>query len=397
MTNENEPSPLARLRQVVVPALEPEQERARRENIVGRISALQRAGFPRVTPRPEPSRSRWSFVALWQSLTNAVPRVFATGSGRTPRLVLGLSFACSVGLCAWLVVGLFKGEQLEAGRVLVQSGRIEVQSASSRALAESGQALDLAADATLLATADASLELPSHTDVVLQDGTQLRIAQTGVERTTSEHIALDRGRVALSVPKLAPTQALSVRTRDSVVEVHGTRFSVEVIDGPGGEALTRVEVTEGIVSVTCAGQRQLLTAGQSWSSGTSNDASDPHANTGPTVATPSADSAAVAPSDAERAPPAASSGNGDLTEQNRLFQSALDARKRGAVSSAVERLATLMARYPRSELAHNARVEHFRVLAAAGRQREARQSAQTYLLDYPKGFARAEAQRVVGR
>lgn len=395
MTNENEPSPLARLRQVVVPALEPAQERARRENIVGRISALQRAGFPRVTARPEPSRSRGRLGALWESLANAVPRVFATGSGRTPRLVLGLSFVCSVGLCAWLVVGLLEGEQLEAGRVLVQSGHIEVQSTSTRALA--GQALTLAADATLLATEDASLELPSHTDVVLQDGTQLRIAQTGAERTTSEHIALDRGRVALSVPKLAPTQALSVRTRDSVVEVHGTRFSVEVINGPGGEALTRVDVTEGIVSVTCAGQRQLLTAGQSWSSGTSNDASDPRANTGPTVATPSADSAAVAPSDAERGPAAVSSSNGDLTEQNRLFQSALDARKRGAVSSAVERLATLMARYPRSELAHNARVEHFRVLAATGRQREARQSAQTYLRDYPKGFARAEAQRVVGR
>jgi hypothetical protein len=377
MTNENEPSPLARLRQVVVPALEPAQERARRENIVGRISALQRAGFPRVTPRPEPARWRWSFVALWQSLTNAVPRVFATGSGRTPRLVLGLSFACSVGLCAWFVVGLFEGEQLEAGRVLVQSGRIEVQSTSTRALA--GQELTLAADATLLATDDASLELPSHTDVVLQDGTQLRIAQTGSERTTSEHIALDRGRVALSVPKLAPTQALSVRTRDSVVEVHGTRFSVEVLNGPGGEALTRVEVTEG---------------GQSWSSDTSNDAKEPNAGGAPTVA--AADSAVVAPSDAERVAPAVSAGNSDLTEQNRLFQSALDARKRGAVSSAVERLSTLMARYPRSELAHNARVEHFRVLAAAGRQQEARQSAQTYLRDYPKGFARAEAQRVVG-
>lgn len=393
MTNENEPSPLARLRQVVVPALEPAQERARRENIVGRISALQRAGFPRVTPRPEPARSRWSFVALWQSLTNAVPRVFATGAGRTPRLVLGLSFACSVGLCAWFVVGLFEGERLEAGRVLVQSGRIEVQSSSTRALA--GQELTLAADATLLATDDASLELPSHTDVVLQDGTQLRIAQTGSERTTSEHIALDRGRVALSVPKLAPTQALSVRTRDSVVEVHGTRFSVEVLNGPGGEALTRVEVTEGIVSVTCAGQRQLLTAGQSWSSDTSNDAKEPNAGGAPTVA--AADSAVVAPSDTERVAPAVSAGNSDLTEQNRLFQSALDARKRGAVSSAVERLSTLMARYPRSELAHNARVEHFRVLAAAGRQQEARQSAQTYLRDYPKGFARAEAQRVVER
>jgi len=44
-----------------------------------------------------------------------------------------------------------------------------------------------------------------------------------------QHIALNRGRVELSVPKLKAGTTLSVATPDAVVTVHGTRFIVEVM------------------------------------------------------------------------------------------------------------------------------------------------------------------------
>jgi hypothetical protein len=54
-----------------------------------------------------------------------------------------------------------------------------------------------------------------------------------------------------------------------------------------------------------------------------------------------------------------------------------------------------MQAYPDGELAHNARVEHFRLLAETGDLDDARASARVYLERYPHGFARREADRLI--
>ena len=63
---------------------------------------------------------------------------------------------------------------------------------------------------------------------------------------------------------------------------------------------------------------------------------------------------------------------------------------------ALERLELLIKRYPESELAHNARVERFRVLERSGRHAEAVSAARAYLARHPDGFAGEEAERLLG-
>jgi TolA-binding protein len=78
-----------------------------------------------------------------------------------------------------------------------------------------------------------------------------------------------------------------------------------------------------------------------------------------------------------------------------MFESAQAARRAGQSNLALRRFVELMRAFPRSEQAHNARVEHFRLLRSLGKYAEARQSAQAYLRSHPRGFAAAEARRLV--
>jgi outer membrane protein assembly factor BamD (BamD/ComL family) len=57
-------------------------------------------------------------------------------------------------------------------------------------------------------------------------------------------------------------------------------------------------------------------------------------------------------------------------------------------------LEVFVSRYPRSPLTQNAYVERFRALAKLGQHARAARAAQRYLADYPKGFAREEAQEL---
>jgi hypothetical protein len=85
----------------------------------------------------------------------------------------------------------------------------------------------------------------------------------------------------------------------------------------------------------------------------------------------------------------------ELAAQNRLLEAAELAQKSGMPTLALQRLEALITRYPDAELAHNARVERFRVLRLAGRDAEAVAAAQAYLDRHPGGFARQEAERLI--
>jgi hypothetical protein len=151
-------------------------------------------------------------------------------------------------------------------------------------------------------------------------------------------------------------------------------------------------VREGRVLVRSGDQSRFLIAGDSWSSRPDDDAPEPAAaEPQPAAAEPAPATLPVRPRPRahRRTPPS------ELAAQNRLLEAAELAQKSGLPMLAVERLDALIARYPDAELAHNARVERFRVLSIAGRRSEAEAAARDYLAQHPNGFARAEAERLL--
>jgi ferric-dicitrate binding protein FerR (iron transport regulator) len=163
-----------------------------------------------------------------------------------------------------------------------------------------------------------------------------------------QQIALNRGKVELSVPKLTAGTSLSVATPDAVVTVHGTRFSVEVMSGQ-----TCVKVSEGVVSVARAEARERLTRGQSSGCTPLLAPSSSERAAEALVTTRAAGPLANTPAEAEARSKPKSSGT--LLQENRLFQSALRAEQSGDRARA-ELLATqLLTRYPDSVMAADAR------------------------------------------
>ncbi|HEX2732864.1 MAG TPA: FecR domain-containing protein [Polyangiaceae bacterium] len=391
MTDPESSSPLRSLQRVSSPERSPEAEAQRRQRVLQRITQLQ----TELSARPE-SRTRFTSVAR---------RLFGENLRVGPR---ARYLAGALALAAALIL-VFSLSRSPHANLQLDSGLVFVESSHGRLTLDGTRRFELASGDALTTESDpAQLHLPSHAALALEPHTRVYLSPTqGNQNTTpDDHLRLERGLVSLRVPKLAPGQQLTVSTGDALVQVHGTEFSVEVIERPGQAPITRVSVNEGIVSVTRASERILLNAGQSWSSGSAATApaAASEQSTAPQPAPaepPPAEPTAPEPAasdvvTANSAPtPAASVGHAsDLAEQNRLFLSARQARNSGNTALALQQLSSLMQRYPGSELAHNARVEHFRTLKAAGRLSEARASAGQYLRQYPHGFARAEATRL---
>jgi len=246
----------------------------------------------------------------------------------------------------------------------------------------------------------------------LENGAAVQLAG-GSELTVSaltpgtDELVLDRGRVDLVVPKLRSGHTLSVTTPDTTVTVRGTRFSVEVVV-EGARAITSVEVTQGSVWVRQGDARLVLEAGSRWSSRALAPAAASAAPAAraplPTASAPAPHAELAAPRVApavgagERpaeasAPPALESST--LGQENDLYQAASRAAREGNDTQAITLLSSLLARYPSSPLAQNARVDRFRALNRSGRGEEAVAQARRYLADYPNGFARDEAKALV--
>jgi hypothetical protein len=85
-----------------------------------------------------------------------------------------------------------------------------------------------------------------------------------------------------------------------------------------------------------------------------------------------------------------------LGQENRLFKEAAEAARTGDVQGALTRFDRLLKDNPASPLAQTAQVRKFRLLAAVGRNEEARREAEHYLALYPTGFAVSEAQGLKG-
>ena len=69
----------------------------------------------------------------------------------------------------------------------------------------------------------------------------------------------------------------------------------------------------------------------------------------------------------------------------------MQARRDGEEARAVALLGQLLADFPGTPLAQEARVERFRALRGLGQREAAAREARRYLADYPRGFATEEA------
>jgi len=156
----------------------------------------------------------------------------------------------------------------------------------------------------------------------------------------------------------------------------------------------------GRVLVRSGEQSRLLGAGDRWSSlpqapePTSEARAAEPAATEQEQSAPAAAARRSAPAPARLAKPPDVVAS-ELAAQNRLLESAKLAQRGGMPALAVQRLETLIARYPDAELAHNARVERFRLLRGSARSHEAITAAREYLARHPDGFARAEAEQLI--
>lgn len=322
---------------------------------------------------------------------------------RGRRWALGVALAALVGSAAgvalvWPEIGpdpleLAATPSLEvrllAGRASLRTGTQVVPFA--------GSSVQLGVDTELVTPPNesAELRLASETELNLAPGSEVNISrQRPSPDVFEERVRLRTGSVALAVPKLGARGKVSVETRDALVEVHGTRFSVRVVEEPPGVAFTEVLVRDGRVLVRAGGQSRLLGAGESFSTRVPSPA--------PVVEHPDAPAAPPAPERRARRiePPRPAAPApvppSELAEQNRLLEAAELAERAGMHALALERLERLIARYPDAELAHNARVERFRLLEHSGQHVAAAAAARAYLERYPDGFARQEAETVLG-
>jgi FecR protein len=237
------------------------------------------------------------------------------------------------------------------------------------------------------AAGGARATLPTGATVDVGPSARLRFRASGAATSTRDHLELVEGRVQLQVPKLAAGDDLRVQTVGAVVIVHGTKFAVEHVMAVGAScAETRVSVTEGVVGVEWSGGERKLTMGMSL--------------VVPDV--PPALTAAPTPSSAldpaVESPPvetSASTPSSTLAAENALLAEAMTSRRDHQDERALARLDRLLTRYPASPLAETARVERLRVLEETGALGRLGHEAERYLADYPRGFGRAEASRLL--
>lgn len=254
----------------------------------------------------------------------------------------------------------------------------------------------------------ATVRLSTGTELTVEHDTTL--AFESADRV--ERFYLSQGVLRARVAKLADGQRFIVRTEDAEVEVRGTAFRVEIVpqDAACGDGTrTRVSVSEGLVEVRGAGASTYLHPGQNW----------PLDCAVPSPAT-TAKPASRAPMSLDKAPapvapverhPTGPSGvkhaqpdktaasvaeQSSIAEENALFSQATAARRGGDSAAAIGSFEQLIARYPTSPLAESAAVQRMTLLTHVN-PAAARDAARQYLVLYPQGYAKADAQKLLAQ
>lgn len=221
----------------------------------------------------------------------------------------------------------------------------------------------------------ASISTVEGLDLELGPQTSARVGQLG-GRAERQRVHLEAGSIRCHVPKLGDAREFSVVTPDALVIVHGTRFSVEVHPDEAGVAHTCVRVSEGRVSVQ--GHQGapvfLERGGQFGCGGDSAHVLDAIATEGVSDLVvgdelPTASESAPGSESRKGAGTVGKPGvretqtTGTLSEETRLLQAAVRAEQKGDVDVAQSYLDRLLATYPRSPLAQDARLMRQRLSA----------------------------------
>lgn len=236
--------------------------------------------------------------------------------------------------------------------------------------------------------ASARASLPTGAVVDVGPWARVRFVSLAGGSALRDRLELVAGRVQVRVPKLRAGDELRVQTADATVVVHGTRFSVERVPPSGGRpGGTRVAVAEGVVTVDSAQGERTLTAGMEL------------------VTLPDAPAAEVAPATPTFAPTAAPASEpstnaatnppSTLGAENALLAQAMRLHRGGQADRALRLLDGFVGRYPGSPLMETARAEQLRILEETGATDRLGREAERYLSDYPRGFARPEASRML--
>lgn len=314
---------------------------------------------------------------------------------RVGAVALAALVLLGVGVGSWKL-GLDMGERsASAGdsvalAVRGSSGAVVVKRGASAHLLEQHRG-SLSPGDQIETLTDGRLELVSeHSRFQVERGSQVELVGASHD---GERLRLSRGHVDVEV-RHAQGRRVVIETPHGDVLVVGTAFGVTV-EGEGAARTTRVEVQRGTVWILQDGERRaVVEAGQRWTSepppppavqAEPEREAEPErgAEPGPVRSTPSVT--------ASPAPPEA----GTLAEENRLFRAALDARNRGDNARAAELFGELLRRFPGSVVAEEASLGRLRALERLGRHTEAQREAKRYLARFPRGHARAEAERVL--
>lgn len=276
-------------------------------------------------------------------------------------------------------------------------------------------------DGAQLASGDRVVTQPdAHAEIALSTGTSVVLAPsadvTFARQARVQTFGLAAGAVRAKVAKLHEGERFLVRTNDTEVEVRGTVFEVSLVPPDascGGGTPTRVRVSEGVVVVRSHGGETRVAAGEQWplgcaaASAAKANATAPTAPTAPTVlpagtvtaatSLPSVTIADARPTTSAATPPRASATatRDGLAAKNDLFSSALAAKRRGDLRTALSGFDAYLAQYPGGELAENAAAQRMGILARLEPARAAT-AARDYLARWPKGFAREDARSLTG-
>lgn len=187
--------------------------------------------------------------------------------------------------------------------------------------------------------------LASGAQIRSATGASYEVASSTHNGQREESVTLSSGRLELNVPALGQG-TLSVKTHDATVLVHGTEFSVEVLTHQGRKA-TKVDVTEGLVSVRCGDTQEFLRPGTSWiSSNTQAPGAEPM-KTSPAPVPPRSSQSGSSSSPNEEPP---SEASGTLVLENALYARAMQLKLKGDYEGARSALDELTRNYPHSPL-----------------------------------------------
>ena len=301
---------------------------------------------------------------------------------RRPPLWVALAASLLVGVG----IGRFVKPSAREDGLRVESGFATVSNAHGNQLIQAGDTVGNEERLRTAAGGTVALTFSEGTAVTLEGKSDLVVRSVGAFR----RFALQEGRFEAHVMKLHGGERFRLETERATVEVRGTRFSVDV--QPPSDSCrngsTAVTVQEGVVSVEEPGQPpRFVRAGERYAAPCASLAED-GVNTPSEKGAPPAAKETV-PRNHKTAPvPSA------LAKMNTLYEQALAARKVGDYERAVVLLRQLRAEFPSGQLDEAAAVEEMRLLDKLDPARAAG-AAQQYLLDYPDGYAKDVAARLV--